>query len=177
MIETVEITKKRERYVALRIAAMKQEQDDHKKKQDLAKEQVLTFLERSKIDLHIRELLRHKQVKYRTSKLLPGQIPMDGIAIDGQTPALIIDHQGSPGFSKRIEIAGLRYAFYLGLDEIVITIVFCQSKDCSIFPSYHVTHEDGRFHRIDSSGSFVAQSGVAGAHAWLSAWVDQYIPA
>ncbi len=111
------------------------------------------YLEHTDLDMIIRTVIRDLHQTFSATRIIKGQLPLEGELIEGYNPVFIIDHQGLPGYRQRFEIPGLRYRFYIEHREFVITATFCKSKESEVFPYLHLTHRNDLTHLINWNSS------------------------
>ena len=126
--------------------ALRQQQTDDLEK---ARLRLAEYLRKTDSNQIVKAILFDLHLKITATKSLKGELPLEGESIDGYLPVFVVDHQGLPGFKQRFEIPGYRYSFHLGIDEVTITITFCQGVSGSIFPYFRLTHRNGRNHQLD----------------------------
>lgn len=136
---------------------------------------VQKFLSQSKLDFYIRQTLVRLGRSFKFTKAEKDQIPLDGHFVRLYRPAFVVEHHGLIGFTKSIEYPGLKYSFYINLDEVVITLNLCLDTDNQIIPYISFTHRNGRTHQIDRESSLINPSDEELSH-WLDLELYDFLP-
>lgn len=115
-----------------------------------AQNRVHDYLKTANFNPLIRRFLSTTGHHWSQTKTEKGKLPLDGLLEIKHKPAFILDHYGEVSFNgKHQEAPGVRYAIRCELDQFVLVVTICASDSGRIFPFFLLTHEDGRFHKID----------------------------